>query len=117
MRIDQTCCNELSRWLSPKLFRALGDPTRVALLARLGESRKEQTVTELSEGFPTDLSDVSRHLGILRDAGILESNKRGKRVFYRIRINALSHVLHSLADALDACCPENPREEGSASAP
>jgi ArsR family transcriptional regulator, arsenate/arsenite/antimonite-responsive transcriptional repressor len=105
MKSDQACCNELSQWLSPRLFKALADPTRVALLVRIAESRSEQTVTETARGFSIDLSVVSRHLAILRDAGILEAGKRGKEVFYRVRIQALSEALRGLADALDSCCP------------
>ena len=71
MKQEDQCCGELAQWLSPRLFKALSDPNRVALLARLGESRRDQSVSELARGFHIDLSVVSRHLGILRDAGIV----------------------------------------------
>jgi ArsR family transcriptional regulator, arsenate/arsenite/antimonite-responsive transcriptional repressor len=103
----QACCGPLATWLSPRLFKALSDPTRVALLARLGEGRREQTVTELAKGFPVDFSVVARHLAILRDAGILAAKKRGKEVLYHVRVGTLSAALRSLADALDACCPDD----------
>ena len=86
----------------------MGDPNRVALIDRLADSRREQTVTELAENFPIDISVVSRHLRILRDAGILEARKAGKEVFYRVRIDALAATLRGLADALESCCPPNP---------
>lgn len=51
---------------------------------------------------PVDISVVSRHLGILRDAGILEARKRGREVYYRVRIDQLTALLRNLADALEA---------------
>lgn len=106
MECIPSCCSELANWLSPRLFKALADPVRVAILARLAEGRREQTVSELAKQFPVHLSVVSRHLGILRDADIVMADKRGKEVFYRVRIGALSAALRGLADALDACCPD-----------
>jgi DNA-binding transcriptional ArsR family regulator len=111
---NQTCCNDLADSLSPDFFKALADPNRVALLVFLAESGKEQTVSEMSCCCPIDLSVVSRHLGVLRDAGILEAQKRGREVYYRVRVYKLTTLLRSLADALEACCPEKycaPRRE------
>jgi ArsR family transcriptional regulator, arsenate/arsenite/antimonite-responsive transcriptional repressor len=104
MKIDK-CCSGLSKWLSPDLFKALSDPSRVAILARLVEMPGEQTVSEVACCSPINISVVSRHLRTLRDAGIVESSKRGKEVFYRARIGNLTLLLRNLADALEACCP------------
>ncbi len=105
MNSQPTCCAGLSDWLSPRLFKALADPNRVALLARLAQGRRPQTVSEIASCSPTHLSVVSRHLAILRDTGIVDSEKRGKEVFYRVRIDSLASALRGLADALEACCP------------
>ena len=83
-------------------LKALADPNRVALLALLGESRTEMTVSQLGVSFPVDLSVVSSHLAALREAGILEVNMRGRHVFYRVRIQELAALLRGLADALEA---------------
>ncbi len=106
MTANQQCCDGLSQWLLPDLFKALSDPNRVAILARLAEMSGEQTVTEVASCCPINLSVVSRHLRTLRDAGIVECEKRGKEVFYRARVGNLSKLLRNLADALDACCPD-----------
>jgi len=106
MTNSNTCCSELSEFLSPKLFKALGDVNRVTLLARLAEVDGEATVSKIGETLPIDLSVVSRHLAILRDAGVLESERRGKEVFYRVRVGELAAQLRNLADALEACCPD-----------
>lgn len=91
---------------SPELFRALADPNRIALLARLLDGgAADKTVTGLARCCPVDLSVVSRHLRQLRDAGVVEAEKRGKQVFYRVRARELAAMLRRLADALDSCCP------------
>jgi DNA-binding transcriptional ArsR family regulator len=101
-----TCqCADLQRWLSPALFRALADPSRLALLVALADGGRERTVTEVAGSCPLDLSVVSRHLRTLRDAGVVEARKEGKEVRYRVRFDAVVVVLRNLADALEACCP------------
>ncbi len=91
--------------LAPDLFKALGDPNRLALLSRLAECRRECTVSELAECVKVDLSVVSRHLAQLRTVGVLEAEKIGKQVHYRLNCNRLAATLRSIADALDVCCP------------
>ena len=106
MTQENACCGDLSKWLSPRLFRALGDPCRAAILANLAECAGEKTVSEVAECCPVDISVVSRHLRILLDAGIVGADKRGRKVFYKVRIGALVQMLRSLADALEGCCPD-----------
>ena len=88
-----------------RLFKALADPNRVALLAMLAECRRPCSVSELSTCCPIDLSTASRHLSALRDAGALSSEKRGKQVFYAVNAMSLAGTLRRLADALERCCP------------
>ena len=99
------CRADLGACLDPRLFRALCDPSRIAILARLAAICGPATVGEVASCCPVDLSVVSRHLAVLRDAGILDSEKRGREVLYRVRFPELAHTLRGLADALDACCP------------
>ena len=112
-----SCCNDLEPLLSPELFKALGDTTRITLLAELARASGPRTVSEIAPCCTVDLSVVSRHLAILRSAGILEAEKRGRQVFYQIRFGALSRLLRSIADAIDACCPpsETACESGATS--
>ena len=63
-------------------FRVLGDPTRIRLLERL--RRSEATVTELALVTGASQQNVSKHLGILRDAGIVARRKQGTASLYRI---------------------------------
>lgn len=92
--------------LDPELFKALCDPTRVSLLACLAKCGRACSVGEVAECCNVDLSVVSRHLSQLADAGVLESSKQGRTVFYRVLFTDLSAKLRALADAIDSCCPE-----------
>ncbi len=103
--------------LSPKLFKALSDPKRLSLLVRLAEEREPCTVGRVAQGSGVDLSVVSRHLAILREAGIITCEKRGKEVWCLVQTAALVKILRDLADALEACCPNGWRVQMSGAAP
>lgn len=108
MSVHSACCATLCRWLSPTLFRALGDPNRLAILVALSDGGDERTVSDVASCCPVDLSVVSRHLRTLRHAGVVEARKEGKEVLYRVRFDELVGILRGLADALEACCPSEP---------
>lgn len=99
----QSCCPQLADLLDHRLFRALADGNRLVLLMRLAACGRACTVSELNACCPVDLSVVSRHLGILRDAGALEATRCGKEVFYRVRFERLVPLLRGIAAALDSC--------------
>jgi len=58
------------------VFAALADPTRRAILARL--ARGETTVGELAAPFDMSLPAISKHLGVLQSAGLIEREKQGR---------------------------------------
>ena len=64
------------------VFKALGHPTRLAIVDMLCAG--ELCVCEINEQIDADMSTVSRHLSVLRNVGILSSEKRGNQVFYRL---------------------------------
>lgn len=66
-----------------KYLRALADPTRLRILALLGEA--ELSVNELQEITGMGQSRISTHLGVLVETGLLESERKGKRTFYKRR--------------------------------
>jgi DNA-binding transcriptional ArsR family regulator len=57
-------------------FAALADPTRRAILTRLGDG--EATVNELAEPFPISVQAVSKHLGVLERAGLITRGRSGQ---------------------------------------
>ena len=66
-----------------RIIKALAHPTRLFLVDEL--SRGERCVCELTEMVGADMSTVSKHLAVLRSAGIVEDEKRGSQVFYALR--------------------------------
>ena len=65
-----------------KLLRAMADPTRLRILALL--ERDELSVNELQEIASMGQSRISTHLGLLQDAGLVQSRREGKRAFYKL---------------------------------
>jgi ubiquinone/menaquinone biosynthesis C-methylase UbiE/DNA-binding transcriptional ArsR family regulator len=71
-----------------KLLRALADATRLRIMALL--ERTELSVHELQEITRLGQSRISTHLGLLQDAGLLQSRREGKRTFYMLNAQAES---------------------------
>jgi ArsR family transcriptional regulator len=67
-----------------RIIKALAHPTRLFIVDEL--SRGERCVCELTDLIGVEMPTVSRHLSQLRQAGILEDEKRGAQVFYRLRL-------------------------------
>jgi DNA-binding transcriptional ArsR family regulator len=66
-----------------RVIKALAHPTRLFLVEELCGT--ERCVCELAEMAGADISTVSKHLALLRQAGVVADEKRGKQVFYRLR--------------------------------
>jgi len=67
-----------------KIIKALGHPTRLMIVDELAKG--ERCVCKLTELAGSEMSTVSRHLAQLKDAGILDDDKRGTQVFYRLKV-------------------------------
>lgn len=72
-----------------KIIKALGHPARLMIVDELAE-HGERCVCELTELVGTDMSTVSRHLSVLKNAGLVEDDKRGQMVYYRMRVKCLT---------------------------
>src|SRR5579883_1591372 len=69
-----------------KSLRALSDPTRLRIIALL--EQEELSVNELQEITRMGQSRISTHLGLLQEAGLLQSRREGKRSFYKLQPGA-----------------------------
>jgi ArsR family transcriptional regulator len=76
-------------------FRALSDPTRVAIVNRLAAT-EECCVCDLNAAFDLSQPTISHHLKVLRDAGLVESSRRGTWAFYRLVPAAVSELRNTL---------------------
>jgi ArsR family transcriptional regulator len=79
--------------------RALGDPKRLCVLERLLAG--EASVGELSQTIGCQVPNMSQHLAVLRNAGLVTSRRDGSTVYYRLadeRIGEIYRLLASLTD-------------------
>ncbi|MBN1867536.1 winged helix-turn-helix transcriptional regulator [Candidatus Sumerlaeota bacterium] len=67
-----------------RIVKAMAHPTRLFLVDEL--SKGERCVCELTEMVGDDISTVSKHLAVLKNAGIVSDDKRGAQVFYSLRV-------------------------------
>ncbi len=78
-----------------RTFAALSDPTRRALLARLGET-DGLSISELAEPFPMSLPAVMKHLDVLSDAGLVTRNKIGRTVSCQLKASPMEDAMNWL---------------------
>ena len=85
-------------------FAALADPTRRAILQRL--SRGEASVSELTEPFDISMPAISRHLKVLKDAGLVQEVKAGRENVYSLQRGRLKPMLDWLEKHRAAKLPQ-----------
>ena len=73
------------------VLKALAHPTRLFMIEELAV--KSYCVCELTEMIGRDVSTVSKHLSILRNAGLVNVEKKGKQVFYSLRMRCVLNFL------------------------
>ena len=76
-----------------QVFKALGDPVRLRLLSLIGAHQGgEACVCDLTDAFDLTQPTISHHLKVLREAGIITSERRGTWVYYRLEPAALDRM-------------------------
>lgn len=93
------------------IMRALAHPSRLMMVDEL--SRGERCVCELTDLVGADISTVSKHLLVLREAGIVDCRKEGVQVFYRLRVPCVLNVF----GCVEAVREEQVRHRTGESAP
>lgn len=83
---------------SNKVFKALADPTRRQVLELLREG--SLTAGELSDRFPVSKPTMSAHFSVLQEAGLVEAEKDGRVVIYRLKMSVIQDALLGFAEAL-----------------
>ncbi len=74
-----------------KIIKALSHPTRLFIIDEL--SKGQRCVCELTKMIGADMSTVSKHLSILKDAGIIGYDKRGNKIFYYLRCGCVTNFI------------------------
>jgi ArsR family transcriptional regulator, arsenate/arsenite/antimonite-responsive transcriptional repressor len=105
--IEDCCPNLLAAPLSADdastlaaIFKVLGDPARVRLLSLIAAGPgAEACVCELTEPLGLSQPTISHHLKVLHESGLLERERRGNWIYYRLRPEALQTVRRALVEA------------------
>ena len=79
-------------------FRALADPTRRRILELL--ARRDLTAGEIAEEFPIAFASVSRHLSLLKEAGLVDAEREGQFIRYRLNTTVYQEVIRYLMKVL-----------------
>lgn len=83
-----------------KVVKAMAHPSRLMMIDEL--SRGERCVCDLRDLVGADLSTVSKHLSVLKRAGIVEDERRGKQVYYRLRVPCVINFFHCIESVIEA---------------
>jgi ArsR family transcriptional regulator len=105
--IEDCCPNLLAAPLSEDdastlstIFKVLGDPARLRLLSLIAaQPGAEACVCELTAPLGLSQPTVSHHLKVLHESGLLDRERRGNWIYYRLRPQALDTVRRALLDA------------------
>ena len=92
--VDQAWAEEAAN-----LLKALADPTRLSMVACLWQASAPVCICDFTATFDLSQPTISHHMGKLKTAGLIESEKRGIWIYYRLR-EALSPVAKALIEAL-----------------
>ena len=74
-----------------EVFKTLGHPTRLWIVRNLAKG--EMCVCDFVEGTGEEFSAVSQHLNVLKKAHVVEAEKRGKHVFYKLVYNCIPWLI------------------------
>ena len=80
------------------VLKALAHPTRLFMVEELAD--KALSVGDLTDLIQADISTVSKHLSILKNSGLVTSEKKGKRVYYRLRMRCALNFLSCVETVL-----------------
>ncbi|MHB8535243.1 MAG: ArsR/SmtB family transcription factor [Sulfuricaulis sp.] len=94
---DVLITNEEDIHLASRSLKAMAHPLRLKILCILGNT--EVSVQDIVEQVGTSQSNISQHLSILRDKGILASRKDANKVYYRIGDPKILQLIGSLREA------------------
>ena len=81
-----------------KVLKALAHPTRLWMAEQLAGG--ERCVCEFVDQIDADFSTISKHLSVLKQAGIVQDEKRGKQVYYTMRVPCVMNFMGCVEEVL-----------------
>jgi DNA-binding transcriptional ArsR family regulator len=88
-----------------KIIKALAHPSRLFIVDEL--SRGRRCVNELTDLVDVDMSTVSKHLSVLKSAGVVRDDKEGARVYYSLRVPCVLNFF----SCVESVMSENAKEQ------
>lgn len=82
------------------VLKAMAHPTRLFIIEEL--SRQEWSVCDLTAQIGADVSTVSKHLAVLRQAGLVIDDKRGNQVFYKLAVPCILNFFDCVESVLES---------------
>ena len=86
------------------VFKALAHPSRLFIVEQLAQ--QERCVCELTEMIGADMSTVSKHLSVLRAAGVIQDDKRGLQVYYRLKMPCVLRFFDCVGEVVETNAKE-----------
>lgn len=90
-----------------KVIKAMAHPTRLFIVDRLAINRL--CVNDLTEMIGADVSTVSKHLTVLRNAGIVDDEKKGTQVYYRLKMPCVLNFFKCVESVIESSAKEQLR--------
>jgi DNA-binding transcriptional ArsR family regulator len=83
------------------LMKALADPTRLTMIASLWKAQAPICICDFTAGLELSQPTISHHMAKLREIGLVDSEKRGIWVYYRLRADLPPATRHLLAQLIN----------------
>jgi len=83
-----------------KVMKAMAHASRLIMIDAL--SGGERCVCDLQARVGHDMSTVSKHLAVLKKAGLVEDERRGKQVYYRLKVPCILNFFHCIESVIEA---------------
>jgi ArsR family transcriptional regulator len=83
-----------------KIIKAMAHPSRLFIIEEL--NKKERCVNELTDMIGADASTISKHLSVLKNAGLVADEKRGNSIFYSLRCPCIMEFMGCVEDVLSS---------------
>ena len=87
------------------IYKALADPTRRKILQLLRE--RDMSAGELADNFDFTKPTLSRHFSILQQADLIQGDKQGNKIIYRLNVSVLEETIMSMMDMFQIQLGEN----------
>ena len=88
-----------------RILKAMAHPSRLLIIEEL--QKQERCVNELTEMIGSDMSTVSKHLSVLKNAGLVTDEKRANCIFYTLRCPCILDFMGCVEDVLAASAEDH----------